>query len=416
MKPIAVVAASLVLTLSAVMGLNGDLNRKGSGGQSSAQDGDSVASVNDDQDAAPLVVHEWGTFTSFSGSDGVKLEFRPLVDNDLPAFVYNWSGLSAIPFRVSKTVVRALQRMETPVTYFYTPIERDVSVRVKFPEGLLTEFYPPVRQVEPRPVEGHAWTGADKIPTDGSVPLKDGLLDWGTVHLIPPASLRAHVADEELSRRIGRHVEQSLVPEATGNFLHYVAARDTDSAIVQFRYDPKTKQEDSLIPWDVASTDRPIDFFEKFLFYRGVGNFQLPLTLSETGAGEFELVNSGAEEIRSLFLVTVEGKSVRFNRFDRIAGGDRMLLRQSSETSTIGDLAASMVASLTAEGLYEKEARAMVRCWQSSWFGEDGTRLLYMVPQPLTDSLLPLEVDPHAGRNGACVGGTDGDHAGHSGT
>ena len=35
----------------------------------------------------PLVVHEWGTFTSFSGSDGVRLEYRPLLDEDLPYFV-----------------------------------------------------------------------------------------------------------------------------------------------------------------------------------------------------------------------------------------------------------------------------------------------------------------------------------------
>lgn len=34
-----------------------------------------------------FLVHEWGTFTSFAGSDGAKLEFRPLVDNDLPPFV-----------------------------------------------------------------------------------------------------------------------------------------------------------------------------------------------------------------------------------------------------------------------------------------------------------------------------------------
>jgi hypothetical protein len=37
--------------------------------------------------AEGLVVHEWGTFTSFSGSDGVRLEFRPLADEDLPPFV-----------------------------------------------------------------------------------------------------------------------------------------------------------------------------------------------------------------------------------------------------------------------------------------------------------------------------------------
>ena len=36
---------------------------------------------------APLIVHEWGTFTSFSGSDGIQLEFRPNVDHELPGFV-----------------------------------------------------------------------------------------------------------------------------------------------------------------------------------------------------------------------------------------------------------------------------------------------------------------------------------------
>ena len=42
----------------------------------------------------PLVVHEWGTFTSFAGSDGVNLEFRPLVTNDLPPFVLNAASAS----------------------------------------------------------------------------------------------------------------------------------------------------------------------------------------------------------------------------------------------------------------------------------------------------------------------------------
>src|SRR5258708_29049188 len=27
-----------------------------------------------------LIVHEWGTFTNFAGSDGVYLDYRPLVD------------------------------------------------------------------------------------------------------------------------------------------------------------------------------------------------------------------------------------------------------------------------------------------------------------------------------------------------
>ncbi|MFM8273889.1 MAG: hypothetical protein ACKODX_16375 [Gemmata sp.] len=36
--------------------------------------------------AARLVAHEWGTFTSFSGSDGVPVGFTPN-NSDLPRFV-----------------------------------------------------------------------------------------------------------------------------------------------------------------------------------------------------------------------------------------------------------------------------------------------------------------------------------------
>ena len=31
---------------------------------------------------------------------------------------------------------------------------------------------------------------------------------------------------------------------------------------------------------------------------------------------------------------------------------------------------------------------------RSSWFGEQGTRLFYMLPQRITDELLPLEIEP----------------------
>src|SRR3954447_21184352 len=84
--------------------------------------------------AAPpekLVVHEWGTFTSFAGSDGTRVGFRP--DNSaLPDFVYRTrdalskSGLLAHAGTVS---------LETPVLYFYTDRETRVTVKVDFPKG-----------------------------------------------------------------------------------------------------------------------------------------------------------------------------------------------------------------------------------------------------------------------------------------
>jgi hypothetical protein len=138
----------------------------------------------------------------------------------------------------------------------------------------------------------------------------------------------------------------------------------------------------------------PGDYFEKFLFYRGLGNFELPLKVTETAAGRFELSNTGEDDVRSVFLVNVQGEVVRFQRYDRSASHSRMTLQQAEQLSTIDQLAAAMVAALQAEGLYEKEARAMVTCWKSSWFGEEGTRLLYMVPTKITDTLLPLHVSP----------------------
>ena len=35
------------------------------------------------------VAHEWGTFTSFQGSDGDLLEWKPLETSELPKFVYD---------------------------------------------------------------------------------------------------------------------------------------------------------------------------------------------------------------------------------------------------------------------------------------------------------------------------------------
>jgi len=36
----------------------------------------------------------------------------------------------------------------------------------------------------------------------------------------------------------------------------------------------------------------------------------------------------------------------------------------------------------------------MVKTWESAWFGEDGTRVLYILPKDWTDRTLPLKVTP----------------------
>ncbi|WP_254508814.1 hypothetical protein [Anatilimnocola floriformis] len=323
-----------------------------------------AANLGDD----PLVVHEWGTFTSYSGSDGGRLEFRPLFDDDLPHFVQDRSTGSGFGV-FSKVSYRSLVRMETPITYFYTKQPRDVRVKVAFPEGLLTEFYPPAA-ISP-PYKGY------------TEPQKNSALDWGTVRLIPEDYLAPKMDDARLAKVIAKRTAQALPPHADYN-NHYAYARQTDAALVHLQQPALPK----------AFIYEPVDHFEKFLFYRGLGNFKLPMKVQALGKGKALVNNSGAEPIAWMMLLDVNGEELRFASFDGVGAGQQREVALPANVSTIDDLAAELTSALVSTGLYEKEAVAMVNTWRSSWFGEQGTRLLYFVPQSLTDQLLPLTIEP----------------------
>jgi hypothetical protein len=306
-----------------------------------------------------LIVHEWGTFTSFSGSDGVNLEFRPLVTNDLPRFIMRPSNQPGEIGRVFlKDQFYARQRMETPVTYFYTDAPRTVNVRVDFPKGMLTEWYPVVKnfvtdkKALSAPVKGYSY------------------LDWGTVRLTPSKQF----ADIRVKSPKGQPVPASLPPVDAKD--HYGRARETDSAIVE------------TIDKEHGS------HFEKFLFYRGLGNFELPIRLSALGNDRFEIANAGNEASGALLLMRTENGLVRFTRIDPVSPHSTVEVTLPETESTVDQLTEATVRELTAAGLYEKESLAMVNTWRTSWFGENGTRLLYLVPQSQTDKLLPLKVEP----------------------
>lgn len=340
-----------------------------------AERGDSV----DAQSAEPpdvttseeFIVHEWGTFTSFTGSDGVRLEFRPLLDSDLPPFVMDRSQHGGD--LLSKRNYRAFVRMETPVTYFYTDHPRTIRAKVAFPEGLLTEFYPPVAKITPdynRQQE----------------PLKDTALDWGEVQLIPTSYLKKGAAGELAKLIKGRSAEE-LVPQSKTirtTAEHYNYARETDSALVHVHreFDP----DQPFIPAG--------DFFEKFLFYRGLGNFPLPVKVEGLGQNQFRISNTGNQDLSWFMVLIADGESICFGAFDGVQAGQQrdVLLADASAGSTA--MEDELQQALVGEGLYEKEAKAMIKTWRSSWFNEPGTRVLYMVPQKLIDEMLPLEIEP----------------------
>src|SRR5437762_1991998 len=82
-----------------------------------------------------LIVHEWGTFLAMNGSDGVSLDGMYHEEHALPAFVHARS-------RDQLHIPSAGLKGETPVIYFYTDRVQDVAVRVRFPQGIWTQWYP----------------------------------------------------------------------------------------------------------------------------------------------------------------------------------------------------------------------------------------------------------------------------------
>ena len=298
-----------------------------------------------------LIVHEWGTFTNFAGSDGAYMDYRPLVGSDLPAFVFDRSKQTLLTNKIeagvySKGRIVTRSRMETPVTYFYTDKPMVVEARVDFPRGLLTEFYPPGIAMAPL-----------AVPGEEAPPIGKSFLNWGWINLLPqngPMAGPPHIP-----------------PVEKGN--PYAAARETDS--------------------DIVRAMNPSGYFdERFLFYRGVGNFDLPVKMLSLGNDRFTVSNTGRDPIHAAFLVQVHEGRIRFAHVGSITHDATILL--PTEPRTLDALGDAMANDLVAEGLYAKESRAMVNTWKASWFGEEGTRLLYLLPQSFTDAELPLRINP----------------------
>src|SRR4029077_12856907 len=62
-------------------------------------------------------------------------------------------------------------------------------------------------------------------------------------------------------------------------------------------------------------------------------------------------------------------------------------------TTPVSETTAELERMLGRSGLYEKEARAMLKTWRDSWF-EEGMRVLYLPPRATADEILPLTLVP----------------------
>jgi len=293
-----------------------------------------------------LTAHEWGTFTSIAGKDGQAAYWLPLTGStDLPAFVEHFQTPDF------KGGLRGTVRMETPVLYFYTNRATTVSVRVSFSQGLITEWYPHADRVEPAGLQTQArmvayyndWNRRQKQP--------DSSISWDSITLEPSSSPTLPGGDRA---------------------NHYYAARQTSSTPLRI----KTQTGDQT---------------EKFLFYRGVASFSVPMAVKLTQGEKVVAQNLTTQEIPAMLLFERRGDKLGFRVAD--ASASQPTLDPPELNANMDSLKQAVEDMLIAQGLYQDEAQAMFETWRDSWF-EEGSRLLYIVPRQFVDSVLPLSISP----------------------
>ncbi len=304
-------------------------------------------------DPATLIIHEWGTFTSFQDDHGLTISGINVDDEPVPKFVHRLSDVSifttrSLPASWSQGAPRChpdiTLRLETPVVYFYPQKgfaqNQAFDVRATFAGGWLTEFFPlaVARNAGfPRALERSA----------------HGSLQWTGLRLSP---------------------NPSVEPPETADRV-WLAPRNVRSAVV--------------INGDAGEA-------EKYLFYRGVGRLDAPIIVREQ-AGSFTVSlrdETSLGHLPPMWIVRVlpDGRlGYRSIHSDKHRSTTTPPLHPSETgPSELDDLRRELKAALTAAGLYEDEADAMLATWQLSYFETEGTRVFFLLPGSWTEAHLPL--------------------------
>ena len=251
-----------------------------------------------------------------------------------------WSpqgGQSDLPCFVERSIfnvkgwLTGTVRMETPVIYFYAPRQVSVNVDVSFHDGLMTEWYP------------RAASDGDAFGTSAW----EGRLTWSRV-LVSPDGSAAFPTDSRQS--------------------HYYAARDTDAAPL------------------LSGSQQ-----ERFLFYRGVGRFAAPVNATLADDGSATAWSPVGVPLGDVILFSNRGGTIAFSH-QRVTTARAVLARPAVDDDVTA-LRRELARILVANGLYRKEAEAMVATWADSWF-EPVTRMIYVAPRRTVDGILPLTITP----------------------
>ena len=307
-----------------------------------------------------FVAHEWGTFTSLVDSEGNRLEGIHHEEEPLPGFVYSRyrDAMATGRFKSSRgwgecegkgcdfvpragTATSVTQKMETPVIYFHSDRARDVQVDVGFPGGLITQWFPQASGYSPRAGEVTA--------------LANGSTQWN-VQVLPPMA------------------STPQPPEVDAESV-WAPSRQVNANLVQ-----------------VGSEA------ERFIFYRGLGQFKTDLAVRDRGE-QLEIANDSHQNVPDVFVLNLDHRGGWISRVGAVGAGSRVRTPVINRTARplaeyLEEASREVHAALVRSGLYSDEAWAMVNTWKTSYFRSAGLRVLYVLPRLWTNSLLPLSIRP----------------------
>lgn len=321
-----------------------------------------------------LEVHEWGTFTVAQNDQGETLVGVNTDDEPLPPFVYKkYFGInkneekqiSGFGKSLPRYINRKMRmRLETPVVYFY-PKEnmtgKDFDFQAEFINGVISEVYPKTFDIQ-----------------------KEG---------------------PKLESPLSQAVWKNITITDSKNF-------------------PITENPVWLEPRKVKAKSIQVgEETEKYLFYRGLGENDIPLhVVTNRDSKKIEifseekksLVDDPKYSIENLWYVNVDfqGKIVykKLNGFTVDSNLRTKKIDFSSEftkdekNNDYQSLFSSMKDALVKEGLFVEEAVAMLKTWEHAYFKQPGSRIFYMVPRVWVDKNLPIKVSVDSKIERAMIG------------
>jgi hypothetical protein len=230
--------------------------------------------------------------------------------------------------------------METPVIYFYSNKKVEVNVKVDFPQGIVSQWFPDVTKINP------------------SIEAKNGHASW----------------------------DVTVLNETRGNL-----PRTTPSSI----WNPSREVRSNIIE---AKKQR-----EKLIFYRGLGDFKTPLLITYNKEN-VTIQNQSDQEIKGLVLLNNRESSHQYIEIESLAPHTKRtvsLVKNSPSLESFPNFSEflrsakkTIIKHLVRSGLYRDESVAMLNTWEKGYFKTQGLRLLYVLPTQWTEEILPLKFTP----------------------